>query len=745
MTRATPPPVTRSAPQAPQRPRTTGPVIDPMRILRQNMVRIVSVMILGAVLGVGLNYLFNNIYPLWSSQVLFEIKSQLESANELNAKDIVTEDTVVRLAQTEVARLTQKDNLAAAMQRPEILKTQWSEQFKDAKGIFISEEAVLDLEDTLRSGHRRGTQIFFLAWSTHVPEDAPIVLNGIADTYIATRRRVDDARFAGTQKVFELKRDQLDSSIMQKKQQVQDFIKNNGLTSLTEANSENQRSLEKLRNDIAQTTADLNVAQSRRAQVEQKQRNESGFTDDDKRKAQDDPIVLQLQRDSEDLGRRFKSIEKQFGPTHPTFISLQHDYEEVTTALTRKLAEVLARNLAAEYKETFNREESFTSLLKKQTDDFTAASKKVEGFTANMSEMRTFEDQVAVLQDQRREIGKTIQDINVALAREERNRVEIVQRALRPREISFPQFKFMIPGTSVLLTSLFLLILFIREFLDQRVKYPTDLMSVPGKLLGVVPELADDPSKPKRAELVVTESPHSILAENFRQLSIQVTKGMNAIGAKTLLVLSPMPEAGSTTVALNLAACEAAVGRRVLLIGGNLRRPGMSRALGISLGLQGFGDVLAGIEPSLAVVAITPKIDLMPAGTPANRIFERLSSDRVDQVLQWAKDNYDLVIIDAPPSVVASEALTLANKVDASMIVVRAWQDQRGLVMKLAGQLLDSQSNFLGVMLNRMHMTAGGYLKKNAEAMVDYAEHTTALGGSDNKSSAGKKAGRKTA
>jgi len=48
-------------------------VIDPMRILRQNMVRIVSVMILGAVLGVGLNYLFNNIYPLWSSQVLFEI------------------------------------------------------------------------------------------------------------------------------------------------------------------------------------------------------------------------------------------------------------------------------------------------------------------------------------------------------------------------------------------------------------------------------------------------------------------------------------------------------------------------------------------------------------------------------------------------------------------------------------------------------------------------------------------------
>ena len=51
--------------------------------------------------------------------------------------------------------------------------------------------------------------------------------------------------------------------------------------------------------------------------------------------------------------------------------------------------------------------------------------------------------------------------------------------------------------------------------------------------------------------------------------------------------------------------------------------------------------------------------------------------------------------------------------------------------MKLAGQLLESRSQFLGVMLNRMRMTAGGYLRKNAEAMAEYAEHTTAFGGTD--------------
>jgi capsular exopolysaccharide synthesis family protein len=438
-----------------------------------------------------------------------------------------------------------------------------------------------------------------------------------------------------------------------------------------------------------------------------------------------------LQRDTEDYGRRFKSAKQQFGETHPSYIALKAEYDETQRAIDRKMEEVLKRNLAADYKDSFNKEESFSKLLKQQTEDFEKATKKVEGFTANMADMRGFEDQIAVLQDQRREVGKTIQDVNLALARDERNRVEIVQRALKPREITFPQFKVMIPATAVLVAGLYVLILFVREFLDQRVKYPSDLMSVPGKILGTVPERSDDPTNPKRAEMVVREASQSVLAENYRQLSAQVMKGMLVTGAKSLLVLSAMPEAGTTTVVLNLAACEAAVGRRVLIIGANMRRPGLSRALGINLGLPGLGEILSGADPASVVSAVSPNIDLISAGAPEHRVFERLSGERLDAVLRWANDHYDFVIVDGPPSVVAGEALTIANKVDASMIVTRAWKDQRGLVMKLAGQLLESRSQFLGVMLNRMRMTAGGYLRKNAEAMAEYAEHTTAFGGTD--------------
>ena len=79
------------------------------------------------------------------------------------------------------------------------------------------------------------------------------------------------------------------------------------------------------------------------------------------------------------------------------------------------------------------------------------------------------------------------------------------------------------------------------------------------------------------------------------------------------------------------------------------------------------------------------------------------------------------MFVDAPPAVVAGEAFVLANKVDSAVLVVRANQEQRGLVARLVNQLIDAQCELLGIVLNRPRGTAGGYFKKNYEAMARYA------------------------
>ena len=524
---------------------------------------------------------------------------------------------------------------------------------------------------------------------------------------------------------------------------MQEFIRQNGLTSLNEANSENQRTLEKLRDDIAQQTSELSAARSRLSQQERKLENKAGATEEDLRRAQEDPVLLPLQRDYEDALKRFEAVDTRYGKNHPDRMQAQADRDSAKIAFERKRDEVLNRNLLADHKEAQNRVASLEAVLKSQNDELGKYIKKVEDFTYSMAEMRTLQDQLEVLQERRKEVGKTLQEISMALMREERNRVEVVQKALRPREITFPQFKVMIPATAVLLTGLYVFVLFVREFLDQRVKYPSDMGSMPCKLLGVIPDRLSDPTKPKRVEGIVREAPQSITAESIRQLSAQVNKAMTAVGAKTVMVLGAMPEAGATTIALNVAMSEASVGRRTLLIGANMRRPGLSRALGKPLGSPGLGEVLAGDDPQGVIMEVAPNLDLLPVGAPANRVFERLNTTRVDEMLAWAKERYDLVVIDAPPSVVASESLILANKVDSAIVVARAWQDQRGLILKLCGQLLDSRCQLLGVVLNRMRMTAGGYLRKNAEAIADYAERTTAFGGTDETAVARKKERKK--
>ena len=716
-------------PAAAPRSKPAAISLDPVRLLRQHMWGIISTLVIGAILGVVLNYVFLYTYQVWSGTVFLEIRSQLKDAKALNAEDLGTEEAVIRLSQTEVARMMSRDNIKMALASDDVQKTEWSNSssFRDEKNIFNIDEAATELEIDLRGAHRRGTQIFTLGWRTRNPEDVPVVLNAVASTYVTQVRANEDNRFATILRVYEANQKKLDDQIAAKKQEIQKFVKERNMTSLNESSSENSRALEKLRDGIANTTSELSVAESRKAQAEEKQSGAAGFSDEDLRDADSDPVMQNLNRDFEDASRRYEASTKQFGEKHAEVLQLQAAQSAVDKQRTDTRKKILLRNQLADLRGAANRVQSLTTLLKKQQEDFAKNSVASEDFTMNMAELGTLREQLSQAEDQRQLVSQTINDVNLARLREESQRVEVVQRAIKPREITFPQLKFMVPGTAVLLCGIYILILFVREILDQRIKYPSDLMGLPGKILGVIPDISDDPTKPKRAELIVFESPHSMTAESFRQSDSLITKGLAPTNAKIILVMSPMPGSGTTTMVLNLAACDASVGRKTLLVGANLRRPRLGKALGLDPTLPGLGDILNGANPASILIDQGNGLHFIGAGAPSNRTFQLLNTEKMDAFLDWCHQNYDRVYLDAPPSIVAGEGLALANKADASILVVRAWQDQKGLVTKLAYQLMDSKSNFLGTILNRPKNTAGGYFKKNAEAIAEYAADTAAF------------------
>jgi capsular exopolysaccharide synthesis family protein len=259
--------------------------------------------------------------------------------------------------------------------------------------------------------------------------------------------------------------------------------------------------------------------------------------------------------------------------------------------------------------------------------------------------------------------------------------------------------------------------------IDRRIKSASDLAMLPGaRVLGSLPDSVDDPTKIAAPELVVRRQPSSVLAESYRQVAGALLPQLDQTESQTLLLMSGLPEAGTTTVASNLAAAAAATGRNVLLIDANFRRPALGKIMEISDTAPGLGDVLANAASlEEAIHDAGDGVSVMPAGSPGNRVFERLNNGLIDGVLADLRTRFDLIIFDAPPAVVAGDAMMLANKVDAAVLVIRANQEHRGLVSRMITRLSEARCHLIGVLLNRPRGIAGGYLKKNYAAMAEYS------------------------
>ncbi|MFM9179746.1 MAG: hypothetical protein ACKOV8_00625, partial [Phycisphaerales bacterium] len=155
----------------------------------------------------------------------------------------------------------------------------------------------------------------------------------------------------------------------------------------------------------------------------------------------------------------------------------------------------------------------------------------------------------------------------------------------------------------------------------------------------------------------------------------------------------------------------------------NLRRPRLSAIFGEELDGPGLGDMLQGqdVQPHMA-----NGIAVYGPGTIPNRVFERVSTDEMRRIIGRLRERYQVVIVDLPPTVVAGETMFVTEACDASLLVVRAMEDQRGLVAKSIHRLQEAHAVLLGTVLMRPEQTAGGYFRKNAEVMAAYAQPASA-------------------
>jgi capsular exopolysaccharide synthesis family protein len=214
---------------------------------------------------------------------------------------------------------------------------------------------------------------------------------------------------------------------------------------------------------------------------------------------------------------------------------------------------------------------------------------------------------------------------------------------------------------------------------------PTGIASAPefGVQSATIPEFSSEQAciRPEQ-RLVYYTDPHSPAADRFRYLRMRLREHQKAGKLKTLLITSALPDDGKSTVTLNLATALAERGqRRVLLLEADLHKSCLVEKLGLKT-WGGLAESLHdGLDPLFGVRRVDPfGWHLLPAGEPPRNPTELLQTPGFAAALQRLAPHFDWILIDSPPVVLLTDAISLQQHVDGTVMVVRAGRTPREAV-----------------------------------------------------------------
>lgn len=236
------------------------------------------------------------------------------------------------------------------------------------------------------------------------------------------------------------------------------------------------------------------------------------------------------------------------------------------------------------------------------------------------------------------------------------------------------------------------------EMLDDSIKKPEDVSTRHGLLLmGNILHVEEDEGP------ITLRLPRSPVSEAYRSLRTNIQYASVDNPFETLLVTSPSPRDGKSTVAINLAIVLAQSGLRVTLIDGDLRRPVLHKRLGLlnNRGLTSYfmRDVEA-LPNYLQAAAGIDGLSVITSGALPPNPSELFMSARMLAILDNLKKTSDIVIIDSPPVLAVTDAAALSPRVDGTLLVVKPGGTKLSAFQQSVGQLRQVGGSLVGVVLN---------------------------------------------
>lgn len=385
-----------------------------------------------------------------------------------------------------------------------------------------------------------------------------------------------------------------------------------------------------------------------------------------------------------------------YKPAYPLMIQLKSQIDEVDKQIAKEVINIRS-SIKADYDSAVQNE----SMLQEQISSLTGEALNLKSrsiqYNIYKREVDTNRQLYEATLQRYKEIGVAA---GVGL-----NNILIVDKAVNASKFN-PNIPLNLSISLFLGAVLGVLLALLLEYLDDTLKNPEDvekLLNV--AVLGVIPKLPENTTLEDAYADV-----RSAFSESYRSVRTSLQFSTNHGVPRTLLVTSPSPGEGKSTAALTLARNFTQIGKRVLLIDSDMRKPTIHKKMVIdnSLGLSNF---LAGALTLDEVIFATDIMGLsvIPTGPLPPNPAELLHDDNMQRLITFGLAEYDLVIIDGPPVMGLADAPILSNYVDGVMLVIEAGSTRKGFAKNAVKRLNAANAHIVGVLINKFESKHAAY------------------------------------
>lgn len=636
-----------------------------------------------------------------------------EDSDLLGMKDAgnsgMTEDWDYTVSLDTQARVIQSDAVALQVIRGMHLDTNPAfagtlADRKDKSQLAQEDEAALldNFRDSLRVVPIRNTRILEIHFVSPDAKLASDVVNTLMRTYVEHNFKTKlDATLQATDWMSKQIAD-LQLKVQTSQEALVNYRRENQILGTDEKSNITTSKLDQLNHELTDAQAD-------RIRKEAKYQNTLAGNLAAIPELSQNALITNLQEQASVAEREYAEANVRFGPSYPKVVELAQKMEQAKAAVNRE-TQAVSQRIKSEYETALSRERLLTRAFESQKQEANTLNEKAIQFDILKREAELNRNLYENVLQKSKEANVT--------AGLKSNNVRPVDQARTPRFPSSPNIPRNIILALLLGASSGVALAFVLEGLDNRVRTPDHIEATVGMpALATIP-LQHEPktlrgslsvkNEPVSSGLVVATRPRSHVAEAYRALRTSILLALSDHPPKSIVVTSGLPREGKTTTSLNLAAVLAQKGARVLLVDADLRRPSIHTVLRLRSS-SGLSTLLTGSALFEDVVQPAPGLSnlwVVPAGPPPAQPSELLGSTKMRELIARWENEYDHVIIDTPPVLSVTDAVSLSSDVDGVLMVVRAGNTRRDALRRMQELLAQVNARTLGVVLNAMDLTA---------------------------------------